>query len=330
MSDRLDYGTLLEHDHTGALAADAVDTSTVETFGTDEGYQIEQVWIYPPFDAGGALENLTVQLVVDGESIDALHLHSSNYPPYLSNSKWIGIPLGIHDSSSPIANTCLKGKSRLQVRCIGGRGGITGDYKVKLVGDYFKDDSAVRRLLGSMFNPVPATVYDRQRNKSVTVSRPVPCSIKNLTEMSGGAIKAPLPRVLPYVAFAWNKVATTPNQDYNYALDEGHVDRDWEDFKWNFDSKEALLITKIGVTEVANSLGLWIEIADLEYPKDHLDIREFTNELPFSNFDTEQPLKEYKILIHDEEAVLKVVDNGTLVAADTLLVGIWGKKFELS
>ncbi|GAH33256.1 unnamed protein product, partial [marine sediment metagenome] len=78
-----------------------------------------------------------------------------------------------------------------------------------------------------------------------------------------------------------------------------------------------------------NSLGLWIEIADLEYPRDHFDIREFTNELPFSNFDTEQPLKEYKILIHDEKAMLKVVDNGTLVGANTLLVAIFGKKFEL-
>ncbi|GAH92672.1 unnamed protein product, partial [marine sediment metagenome] len=48
--------------------------------------------------------------------------HSSNYPPCLSNSKWIGIPLGIRDSNNPIENTCLKGKSKLQVRCIGGRG----------------------------------------------------------------------------------------------------------------------------------------------------------------------------------------------------------------
>lgn len=330
MSDRLDYGTLLEHDHTGALAADAVDTSTVETFGTDEGYQIEQVWIYPPFTVGGALENLTVQIVVDGESIDLIHLHSSNYPPYLSNSKWIGIPLGKHDSNSPIDNTCLKGKNKLQVKCIGGRGGITGDYKIKLIGDYFKDDSAVRRLLGSIFNPVPATVYDRQRNKSITIHRPVDCNIKNLSEMSGGAVKAPIARVMPYVAFAWNKAATTPNQDYNYALAEQHVDKDWEDFEWDFDATEALLITNIGVAEVANSLGLWIEIADLEYPRKHLDIRQFTNELPFSNFDIEQPLRDYKILIHNEKAMLKVVDNGTLIAANTLLVGIWGKKFELS
>ncbi|GAH86350.1 unnamed protein product, partial [marine sediment metagenome] len=154
---------------------------TVETFGADEGFQVDKVWIYPPFDVGGALENLTVQIVVDGESIDLIHLHSSNYPPHLSNSKWIGIPLGKHNSNSPIENTCLKGKTKLQVRCTGGSGGITGDYKIKLIGDYFKGDSAVRRLLGSMFNPVPDTVYDVQRNKSVVVNRPVACTIKNLS-----------------------------------------------------------------------------------------------------------------------------------------------------
>lgn len=330
MSDRLDYGLLLEHDHTGALAADAVDSSTVETFGTDEGYQVAEVWIYPPFSGAGALENLTVQLVVDGESIDLLHLHSSTYPPYLSNSKWIAIPLGKHNSNNPIENTCLKGKHKLQVKCTGGLGGITGDYKVKLMGDYFKEDAAVTRLLGAMFNPVPATFFDIQRNKSVTINRPVSCSIETLTEMSGGALKASMPRVLPYTSFAWNKSATTANQEYNYSLDEQNVDKDWEDMKWDLDKTEAILITHLAAKEVTNSKELWIEIADLEYPREHFDIRQFTNEIPFSNFDLEQSLRGYNLLIHDEKAILKVKDDGTIVPADTLLVGVWGKKFELS
>lgn len=329
MTERLDYGVLLEHDHTGALLADAVETSTVETFGTDEGYQVDKVWIYPPFNVGGALENLTVQLVIDGNPVDLIHLHSSNYPPYLSNSKWIGIPLGDHLSNDPIKNTCLKGKNKLQVRCIGGAGGITGDYKIKLIGDYFKEDAAVRRSLGGMFNPNPSTFYDFQRKKSVTISRPVTCSILNLTEMSGGAPKAPKPRVLPYISFAWNKAATTANTEYNFALEEQNVDKDWEDFLWNLDTTEAILLSYIAVGEVTNSKELWIEIADLEYPRGHFDIRLNTNELPFSNFDTEQPLRKYNLLIHDEKAVLKVKDDGTIVPANTLLVGVWGKKFEL-
>ena len=335
MSERLDYGRLLEHDHTGALAADSVDTSTAVTFGTDEGFQVEEVWVYPPFDAGGDLENLTVQIAIDGVSVDLVHIHSSNYPPYLSNSKWIGLPLGKGNSNNPIENTCLKGRTKLQVKCTGGQGGITGDYKVKLIGHYFKEDAAVRRLFGSIFNPVPATYYDVLRNKTITVSRPVPSTIKNLTDMSGGAYKAPTPRVLPYVSFAWNAQATTPNEEYNYALDEQNVDKEWEDFKWSFDETEALLITRIGVSEVATSKDLWIEIADLHYPRNHFDIRQFTNELPFSNFDTEQPLRKVisgvnNLLIHDEKAILKVRDTGVLVGVDTLLVGVWGKKFELA
>jgi hypothetical protein len=334
MSERLDYGLLLEHDHTGALAADSVDTSTVETFGTDEGFEVVEVWVYPPFSAGGALENLTVQLVIDGESVDLLHMHSNNYPPYLSNSKWVAIPLGVGNSNNPIENTCLKGKNKLQVKCIGGLGGITGDYKVKLRGYYFKEDAAVARLFGSVFNPVPATYYDLLRNKRITISRPVSSTIKNLTEMSGGAYKAPLPRVLPYISFAWNSAATTPNEEYDYALDEQHVSKEWEDFKWDFDSTEALLITRLAAAEVANSKDLWIEIADLHYPRNHYDIRQYTNELPFSNFDTELPVRRVisdvnNLLIHDEKAVLKVRDTGTLIGANTLLVGVWGKKFEL-
>lgn len=330
MTERLDYGVLLEHDHTGALAADAVDSSTVTKFGTDEGYQVAEVWIYPPFSAGGALENLTVQISIDGNPVDMIHLHSSNYPPQMSNSKWIGIPLGNHLSNDPIENTCLKGKSALQIRCIGGRGGITGDYKIKLVGDYFKEDAAVRRLLGNMFNPVPSTFYDFQRNKNVTVSRPSPCTILGLSEMSGGAPKAPKPRVLPYITFAWNSAATTANQEYNYALDEQHVDKDWEDLEWNLDVTEAIALYYLAADQVTNSKELWVEIAELEYPRDHFDIRLNTNELPFSNFDTEQPLRRYNLLIHNEKGILKVKDDGTIVPANTLLVGVWGKKFELS
>jgi len=329
MEERLDYGTLLEYTHTGALAEDSVDTSTVVTYGTDEGYQIEKLWIYPPFSVGGVLENLTIQILVDGETVDLVHLHSSNYPPYLSNSKWLGIPLGIAKSNNPIENTCLKGNKKIQVRAIGGKGGVTGDFKVKLMGTYFKGDAAVVRLLGATFNPVPATFFDVQRNKSVTVSRPTPCSISALSNMSGGAPKAERPRILPYVAFAWNALATTPNEPYSYALDEFKVAKDWEDFKWNLGANEAVLITNIGVSEVTHSKELWIEVADLEYPKNHFDIRQYTNELPFSNFDTEQPLREYNILLMNEKGVLKVKDDGTLIGAGTLLVGIWGKKFEL-
>lgn len=329
MEERLDYGLLLEYDHTGALAEDSVGTSTVETFGTDEGFQVEKVWIYPPFSAGGVLENLTVQILVDGESADDLHLHSSCYPPYLSNSKWLGISLGIAKSNNPIENTCLKGKHKLQVRAIGGKGGVTGDFKIKLMGTYFKGDASVVRLLGGTFNPVPATFFDVVRNKSITISRPTPCSIASLTEMSGGSLKAAKPRVLPYAAFAWNALATTPNEPYSFALDEFKVAKDWEDFKWNLGATEAILITHIGAAEVVTSKELWFEVADIEYPKKHFDIRQYTNELPFSNFDTEQPLREYNILITNEKGVLRVKDNGTLIAANTLLVGVWGKKFEL-
>jgi len=329
MSDLTRYGTLLEHDHSGVLVEDVIETSAVKTFDSDEGYQVERIEVLPPFDAGGNLENLTVQIVMDGESVDLMHMHSSNYPAYLRNSKWVSIPFGKRNSNNPIENTCLKGRTKLQVRCTGGQGGVTGDYKIKLVGDYFEGDSAVKQLLGNIFNPSPATLYDTQRDKSVTISRPVTSSIKNLTEMSGGAYKAPKPRVLPYISFAWNAQATTPNEAYNYSVMGGFVDKEWEDFKWAFDDDEALLITHLTVKQVPNSRDLYIEIGSEEHPRKHLDIRLYTNELPFSTFDTQQPPRYYPLLIRGETATLKVRDNGTLIGANTLLCGVWGKKFEL-
>lgn len=336
-SSRLDYGTLLEWERAaGAQAEDATETSTVRTFGSDEGYQIDNVWIYPPFDALGNLEELTVQLVIDGDTFDLVHIHSDTAPPYLENSKWIALPLGNRKSNNPVLNTCLKGNKKIQIKTIGGKGGVTGAYTIKLLGDYFKGDAAVQKRFGSMFNPTQATIFDaRREGKSVSIYRPVPATIANLSNMSGGAPKADKPRVLPYITFAYNAAATTANAPFAYALEEQHVDKDWQDMRWDLGTDEAIYISNIGVKEVLHSKELWIQIADEEYPKGdstnapHFDIGYYTNELPFSNFNSEQPPRKYNILITNEKADIRIKDDGTSISADELLVGIWGKKFEL-
>ena len=337
---KIDYGTLLSWSRSaGTQAEDAVETSSVRTFGTDEGFQVSDVWIYPPFDADGNLENLTVQISVDGQIVDLIHIHSDTAPPYLSNSKWISIPLGDRLSNNPLLNTCLKGNKKLQIRTIGGKGGVTGDYIIKLIGDYFSGDDAVARRFGATFNPVAATFYDAIRNKSISVYRPVASTIANLSNMSGGSVKAAKPLVMPYITFAWNSAATTPNTAYAYALDQSHVSKDWEDMKWDLDAKTALILERIGVKEVEHSKELWVKIGDVDYPQGdptnapHFDIGYDTNELPFSNYDTEQPPRKVfdaGLLIHNEIGEIRVLDDGTSIPANSLLVGVWGKKIELA
>lgn len=337
---RLDYGTLLTYERANAaLAEDTPVYSTARVFGSDEGFQVSRVEIFPPFDAMGNLEELTVQLIIDGDSVDLVHLHSDAYPPALENVAWMSIPLGNHLSNNPFENTCLKGNKKLQIKCIAGQGGLSGagssDFIVKLKGDYFKGDDAVRRRFGSTFNPVPATWYDAQRKKSVTVYRPVAATIDNLNNMSGGAPKADFPRVLPYVAFAYNANATTVNTDYPYVLaHSGNVANDWADMRWELGSDEAVILEYLAAREVPHSRYLWIQVGDQKYPKGdsttgpYFDIRYHTNELPFSTMFSMRGITKYPLLIHDELAELRVMDDGTSIAANTLRVGVWGKKVE--
>lgn len=334
---RLDYGCLLDWTQPAAVQAyDAPATSAVRTFGTDEGFQIDSIWVFPPFDGMGNLENLRVQVLVDGASYDLINMHSSTAPPYLANSNWISLPLGNKLSNNPILNTCLKGSKQIQIKTYGGRGGVTGEYEIKLYGDYFKGDKAVQKRFGATFNPTPVSITDGRRiNKSVSVYRPTPATIKNLANMSGGAPKADYPRVLPYITYAWNRAATTINQPYSYSLDELHVLHDFEDLRWNYTDSDALWITHLAAQEQLHSQELWIQVADEEYPKGdptnlpHFDIGQFTNELPFSNFASTQPPRKYNLLLTNEKADLRVRDDGTPLGANTQLVGVWGKKFEL-
>lgn len=330
MVDRLDYGTLLHHTHTGALAEDAVDTSDVVSFsGSDQGYVIHRVEIFPPLVAG-VIENLTVQILVDGTAYDGLHLHSRSCPPILSNSKWLGISLGIPESNNAIENTCLKGNSKIQVKCYGGKDGVSADYEIKLRGYYIESDAAAKRLLGSTFNLGGASRYERMRGNRISINRATPVTIENLDDLCAGVPRAAKPRVLPFVNFAWNANATTKNTGYPYSATLKNVAKDWEEMEFDFDKSTALLITHLAALEVANSKSLYIKIGEREWPKEHFDIGQFTNEIPFSTFDDELPIQEYPLLIHDETGTLHIVDDGTSIGANTLMVGIWGKKFELA
>lgn len=327
----LDYKTFIDFEHSGSQAEDKKVTSDAVTFGAGEGFVIDKIEIFPPFDTHGNLEELMVMISIDNHLINSLRLHSDLFPPYLKNVYNVALPLGDPTSTNPFVNTCLKGNKKIQIVTFGGKGGVTGDYRIKVKGYYVESDEALHRLFGgSVFNPVPANLYDVKRNKAITFSKPVDVTIDNLPNMPSGAPDSGVPYIMPYYTWARNSKATTPNQPY--ALDIGieNVSNDWESLTWDLNENEAIFIDHIAVKPHANSKAFYFKVGTEEIPDSYFDIRYYSNELPWSTFADPRPLREYKILFHNEKATTYILDNGTSIPAEGILVFIRGLKIKLA
>ncbi|GAJ01385.1 unnamed protein product, partial [marine sediment metagenome] len=199
--ERQSYKTLLSYTHEGDLNEDAVASSPVVNFGNDEVFQADTVEIFAPY-LGVNLENVLITLIVDGAEIDTLYLDSRMGAPFARGYPVLAFKLGKRLSVNPFENTCIKGKDKLQVKATGLIGDVTGDFTVRVKGDYFKKDAALTDFFGPTFAPEAYTVMDGLRGKSITVDRPTPVSLDTFTNFCAGNPRADKPRVMPYIRFA--------------------------------------------------------------------------------------------------------------------------------
>lgn len=337
--ERQSYKTLLSYTHTGDLNEDAVDSSSVVNFGDDECFQADKVEIFPPYD-GSDIENVLIQLLVDGAEIDTLYLDSRMGAPFARGYPLLAFPLGKRLSVNPFENTCIKGDDKLQVKATGLIGGVTGNFTVRVKGDYFKKDSALTDFFGPTFAPEAYTVMDGLRGKTITVDRPTPVSLDTFTNFCAGNPRADKPRVMPYIRFARNYAATVVNTEYRVQHESGNTKYAWENLSWDLKEKEALILEAIGVEpDTAHHLKeLWVELGGVEYPIDRWDCRYQFNELPIGGpasggiINYQGPrLLEKKYLTYGELAEIRIIDDGTSIpVADPFLIALWAKRIELA
>ena len=348
------YGILSEYTHTpaiGAQAVNGVERSAVSYFGDDECFQIDKIEIFPPYDPTNQIENILVQLVIDGTSIDDVFLDSRMATPYA-----IGTPpfkpscqlFGDRKSVDPTENYCLKGRHDLQIRTQGLLGGVaaTSSYYIRVSGDWFKTDDALRSFFGPTFNPTPVTIEDTVRDRRVTIFRPVPINIDNWLNLSGGCPSATKPRVLPWINFARNARVTTPNTEYALDLRPGNVTYEWENMHWDLDSKNFIINDYVGIwpDETGQHLRTaWWEYGNIEYPQPFIpptrwDTRFNFNELPLGmpptggilSFHGPRPV-DRKLLGTNEIMEARILDDGAAVQnafRNSVLFAQWSRKIE--
>ena len=337
--ERHSYKTLLNYTHTGALVEDAVASSPVVNFGDDEAFQIDTVELFPPY-TGATLENVMIQLIVDGESVDTVYIDSRMGAPYARGYPVLALKLGNRLSLNPLENTCIKGDDKLQVKATGLIGGVTGDFTTRVKGDYYKKNAALTDFFGPTFAPNTYTVIDGLRGKEISISRPSPVSLDNFTNFCGGNARAEKPRVMPYLRFARNFSATVVNTEFRMSHELGNTKYAWENMSWDLKANEALILEAIGVEPDVNQRlkELWVELGGVEYPKDRWDCRYQFNELPIGgpasggiiNYQGPRIL-EKRYLTYGELAEIRVIDNGTSIpAASPFLIALWAKRIELA
>jgi len=337
--ERQSYKTLLSYTHAGALAEDAVASSSVVNFGDDEAFQIDTAEIFPPY-LGADIENVLIQILVDGNVLDTIHLEGRMGAPFARGYPVLAFKLGDRMSINPFENTCPKGDNKLQVKATGLIGDVTGDFTVRLKGDYFKKDKALTDFFGPTFAPGPYNVVDGLRGKMITINRPTPVSLDTFTNFCAGNPKADKPRVMPYIRFARNYDATVVNTEFRIRHESGNTKYAWENMSWDLKEKEALILEAIGVEpDVAQHIKeLWVQLGGVEYPQDRWDCRFEFNELPIGgpadggiiNYQGPRIL-EKKYLTYGELAEIRAIDDGTSIpAADPFLIALWAKRIELA
>ncbi len=337
MSVEHSYETLVDFLHAGAQAAGATAQSAQLTLSpSTEAFQVHRIDLYPPKNGGGALEDLWIALVVDGAELDLLHFETRMLAAMNAASHILSIPLGDRFSVNPFLNTCPKGNQSLQVKTYGGPSGVTGNYRIKLVGDYFNGDAALLKFFApnTSFGADPVQIYDPIRGRAITILQPMPLAIGSVPGFSGGSFRAARPRILPWIGAARNSVATTPNTDFILSTSGGTVLNPWENLDLNLDSRTGVLIEYLGVLPDPNARYLKPRIGGDFIPRapNYYDVRLNTNELPMGLTETQfqGPRKlEKPIWSTNEKLEFYITDNGVLIPINGMLVAWWGKRIEL-
>ena len=349
---------LADYTHTGVQVANTWERPSPRTvtgeLEKDETAEVIFMEIASPVD-GGAEELLRKIIpVLDGqrysEYVSLSGILSSNMAPN-RRSIWgaklfsFGTPM----SRNPMLSTTLKYNEHITFECLAGNANITGDYRIKAWGYVYKE-AELPAVFGMMVFP-PNLVVERARNRVMvppTTKDPIEVNGKTWKTLPGGKDQA-IPKINPFVRFAYNLVATDGIQgDYQFRYDIGNVSDSDENLYFDFDSLNALVVEGIGIRSDPSPGHLahtGLLIAGDYHPKGLMPTQYLDNPLHFglvfpyvhveAGVPTEIPFF-YAIprldkpsLIWNEKGMVVVRDDGTAITANDLVVALTGIRIEM-
>ncbi|MCL6557605.1 MAG: hypothetical protein K6U74_02160 [Firmicutes bacterium] len=355
-----EFRLLGEWKHSGAQAAGTVWRPTAAMgnaeLDTNERAEVLYMEIDPPVSSTGTPENLLVNLVLDDkpyyydrmEGTKTKLVCARKKLMNMERTRFFGQPVfAVKDGAMGMAQaTCPKYRRRVTIEALAGSGGITGDYAVRLYGYSYEPEDIPPVSIGGFLN-----LEDPATGKVAPISKPalVP-TFDNWTQLPGGLDQA-VPKIFSFTRFAVNAQPTTPNLIYEFRFETGGVATRDEDLYFPYDQEKKVIIIKgLGVRAPANLKNTWIDVGGDERPKNRWPTRLDYNPLVFgdisslffnfnpgtsdatASFTLYQtiPALEDRIMVHNEKAVVRVVDDGTSVGAGNIAVALDGVIVELT
>ncbi|MBA7601279.1 hypothetical protein ES703_08346 [subsurface metagenome] len=342
---------LADYTHTGIQVANTTakpsPRDVLSELERDERAEVVFAEIFPPVSGGGEEPLKKIIPVLDGEKygeyVSLSGIASSVMAPP-KRSIWGGklYSFGTPMSNNPLLSTTLKYSESITFECLAGAAQISADYRIRLWGYVYKE-TELPRVFGTML--FPAEMRDRARGRTLTlVKAAIPVNGDTWKTLPGGKDQG-IPKINPFIRFAYNKVATDGKSgDYQFRYETGNVDDSDENMYFDFNSLNALLVVGLGIRADApgHLAKTALRIAGDYHPKGlipttladnplHFGLTYpfIFNTLPENPFYYAIPKLERPYLIWNEIGFVLVQDDGTVVAIDDLIACITGIRVEL-
>jgi len=340
---------IIEFRQTATQAAGTVFTPTPFEIEVDEMGEIVFAEVFPPVTTAGVEEIgerwYPVLDATDYDNFLALNFTRSSLmnPPELNTLKNIvafGTPLveAVRKANPMLEARCPTLKRTVGVKAWAGTGGTTAAYRIRLHVYVYRVEEL--RAIAAVI-PGLAAIEDQPRRRRITIAKSaIPLTYENWDKLPGG-VRQEKPWINPFMTWAENEKATTPNVDYSFRAVLGTIDpaKPWQELYFNFEDRERLLIVNgIGVRAPTNLKDTCLIIDGDEHPRYRIPTQETNNPIhfgwmsPFAPTDHPYyvPIKRFDIpyIIYDEIGEVVVRDNGTSVPADQIKVALSGIKIE--
>ncbi|MBA7658844.1 hypothetical protein ES703_66804 [subsurface metagenome] len=342
---------VIEFEHTGVQAALTPWLPSAFELEADEMGEIVFAEVDSPVTGGGAEEPLERWYpVLDGSKYsDYLALNGVFSPLMnprqlntLGNIMAFGTPVAeaVHKAVPMLEARCPKFKSKVSIEAWAGAGGITADYRIRLHLYVYRKEE-----LPAIAPSIPglASLRDVARRRTITVGKPsIPLTYDLWDDLPGGMDQS-MPRIDPFMRWATNYVATTPNTDYAFRVILGNVDptKDWQELHFDYEPGERiLLIGGLGVRAdpAGNLKDTALLIAGDYHPKGRLftefddNVIHFGHMVPFdaigSDYFVAIPKFDKPYIIYDEIGEVVIRDDGVAVLAGAVTVALSGVLIE--
>ena len=341
---------VFEFIHTGHLAAGNIWRATAEKLSKpDEVGEIVFAEVVSPVAPGGAEDLVRWYPVTDGKAWDEYLNMSPFFPWNMTPEKRVllegGNPVAFGDPiitarKAPAAEqmlraTCPKFNESLAVHAWAGDTDVNNDFKIRLWCMIYPSEqlSAIRPLESMPY------IGDVARQRQIPLSKSsMPVTYQTWRKLPGGTQQEGV-KVYPFLRFAENHAATTPNFPYSFQVRLGNIagDEPWKELYWELSGVEDCLIIK-GIGVRADAPGhlykTYMRIGGYDHPKNGIFTELGQNPLHFGHAFPIAPLDSPWFVpipklqtphyIHDEIGEIVILDDGTAIVAEDVVVAMNG------